>query len=1127
MTEEQRLEEGIAALKAQRALQGDSVVDMATAPLLARLEALRQERPSPAAQMLKQVTVLFVDVVGSTALAQRLDPEDLHAVFDGALTRFTVLVEQQHGRVLQYAGDGLLAAFGSEEAREDDAECAVRAGLAIIEETRHRSTQLQREYGAEAMQGFNVRVGAHTGPVLLGGGVDAEGTIRGSVVHLAARMEQLAPPGGLRIHHDTYRHVRGVFNVTAEPPLRVKGSDEPQLTYLVHSAKPRAFRVVTRGIEGVESRMVAREAELEQLQDVFRQLFAQPQLYIVNVVGEAGLGKSRLVYEFENWAESQPARFSWFRGRAEPLMRKQAFGLLRNLFAWRMEIAEDDDADTARRKLCEHVVALFDGDAEFGLAQAHLLGHLIGLDFADSAHVRGIADDARQLRNRGFHAAAQVLRQTGRHFGAPPLMLLDDLHWADDGSLDFLGYLAQVQPEEPLLIVGMTRQALFERRSDWELLAAHHTRIDLQPLDKRGARELAGVLLQRLETVPAALRELVISGAEGNPFHMEELVRMLIDSGAIVTGQNPASEQWQVRADKLLAAQVPATLTGVLQARLDSLSSAEKLALQQAAVVGYVFWDDALAALDPAAPAALPGLVRRGLVVPRQHATFEGQKEYAFKHLALQQVTYDSVLKRSRRELHARLARWFLQLGGDRTTETLGPAAEHFERAGDHAQACSHFLRAAEAAAARSADDALLGYAARALQLAAADDAEARWRLLSLREPVLLAHGERNAHEDDLQAMSELAEARNNDGWRAGVALRRGAALRSTGDYVAAEAADRQGLALVNSLPVGPARRMLSVAPYHGLAASLIGQGRYTAAREVAEAGLQLAHTLADRSSESHLVNALGLIAMEQGDLAVAVAHFESGLSIVRELGNRGDEALRLSNLGSVYPRLGDYVRARGCLEQGLQVARSVGRRHDEAALLLNTASVAHLQGDDTAALGFARAAFDSAAASGQRDLEAFALLVAGHAELALGRLDAASQAYSASRDRLQALNLRAQQVLDPVSGLARVALAAGDTAGALAHVEQLLAHQAAGGSFDGTEEPLLLPLTCWRVLQAVRDPRADAVLDAAMAELRTQAERIRHDEARRDFLNLVPHHAEIVQAWTARQARRLALASA
>ncbi len=1127
MTEEQRLEESIDALHAQRALLGDGVVDMATAPLRARLEALRAEhqartqaQPAPA-QSLKMVTVLFVDVVGSTALSQRLDPEDLHAVFDGALAAFTACIQAQHGRVLQYAGDGLLAAFGTTEAREDDAECAVRAGLAILEEARRRGEAVQREH---AVDGFNVRVGAHTGPVLLGGGVDAEGTIRGSMVSLAARMEQLAPPGGFRIHHDTYRHVRGVFNVTAEAPLLVKGSSEPQPSYLVHSAKPRAFRVVTRGIDGVESRMVARELEFEQLQEAFGALFKQPQpqprLRLVHVVGEAGLGKSRLIYEFENWAEAQPQQFCWFRGRAEPQMRQQPFGLLRNLFAWRLEIADDDDAETARRKLCEGVEALFAHDAQSqAQAQAHLLGHLLGLDFSDSPHVRGILDDALQLRNRGFHAAAEVLRQTARHFNAPPLMLLDDLHWADDGSLDFLSYLTQVQRNEPMLVVCMTRQTLFERRADWDLIAAAHQRIDLQTLDKRGARELAGVLLQRLESVPAALRELVISGAEGNPFHMEELVRMLIDDGAIVT----EGERWQVRADKLLAAHVPATLTGVLQARLDSLPADEKLALQQACVIGYVFWDTALAAIDPAGPQALAALVRRGLLVPHQHATFDGQKEYAFKHLALHQVTYESVLKRAKRELHARVAQWFLQLGGDSTAETLGPAAEHFERAGDSAQACSLFVRAAERAAARSASEAMRGFVARALHLAESGDAATQWRLLSLREPALLAHGDRAAHEADLQALSRLAEAEDNDAWRARVALRRGAAWRSSGDFVAAEAEDRRGLALVNSLPAGAARRALSVAPYHGLAASLVSQGRYPSAREVAEAGLQLAHTLDDLVSESHLVNALGLIAMECGELGVALRHFERGLAMVRDLGNRGDEALRLSNLGSVYPRLGDYQGARRCLEQGLQVAREVGCRHDEAALLLNTASVAHLQADDTAALSFAAAAFDSALANGQRDLQAFARLVAGHAELGLGRLEDARAAYSESRDMLQALNLRPQQVLDPISGLARVALAAGDLSAALACAELLLAHQAGGGSFDGTEEPLLLPLTCWRVLHAASDPRAARVLEAAVNELNKQAARIDDEALRRDFLQRVPHHRELMRAW---QARRQPVAS-
>jgi tetratricopeptide (TPR) repeat protein len=943
--------------------------------------------------------------------------------------------------------------------------------------------------------------------VLLGGGVDAEGSIRGSTVNMAARMEQTAPAGGLRIHHHTYRHVRGVFRVTEEPPLLVKGSPEPLATYLVHGTKPRAFRVATRGIEGVETRMVAREAELAQLQDAFRRLQAGSRFTVVTVVADAGVGKSRLLYEFENWAEAQPENFCLFRGRAEPRTQHQPFGLLRYVLAWRLQINDDDDADSARRKLVEGVAPLFDTDGE---VQAHLLGQLIGLDFSDSPHVRGIAGDARQLRNRAFHAATMVLERMASHFKAPPLLLLDDLHWADDGSLDFIDHLAQVHRDRPTLVLCLTRGTLFERRPDFPRLVAVHERIELQPLDKRASRELAGVLLQRLDPVPVALRELITGGAEGNPFYMEELLRMLIDDGAIRTG----AEQWELVPEKLLAAHVPPTLTGVLQARLDGLPAAEKRALQQASVIGFVFWDRALAAIDAASPAALGSLVRRGLLLPRDHPSLEGQKEYAFKHLILHQVTYESLLKRSRREHHAQVAEWFVQLGGDRSTEVLGLAAEHFERAGETTRALDHYTRAAEDAAARYANDAMLGFVERGLALADADDHRLRWRLLSVRERQRLYEGDRAAHQADLDALAAIAEAQSDNQGRTAVALRRAAALRSAGDYVAAEAAGRHGLVLAQPLPASPH----AVALHHSLADSLIGQGRYDDARKVSEEGLLLARERKDRAAESKLINALGLIAMEQGDLTRAAEHFEQGLCMVREIGNLADEGLRLSNLGSVYPRLGDYDRARQCLEQGLRLARSIGQRATEAVLLLNTASVAHLQGDEAAALAFANAAHDSAVATGQRDLEAFARLVAGHAHLGLGLFGQARRAYADSRVLLESLKMRRQQVLDPVSGLARVALAEGRLGEALEHVELLMAHVAEGGNFDGTEEPLLLPLTCWRVLMAAGDRRAASVLAAAMAELQTQASRIADGPARQGFLTRVPHHREIVAAWETRR---------
>ena len=212
-------------------------------------------------------------MVGSTTLAQQLDPEAISAVMDGALSRGTANVEAHRGKVLQYAGDNILAAFGVDAGAEDDAERAVHCGLALL--------QLGKLLGAEVLAahghaGFNVRVGIHTGGVLLGGGVDADGSIRGIAVNIAARMEQTAPAGGLRISHDTYAQVRGLFEVDAQEPLAVKGVDAPVQSYLVKRAKPRQFRIGTRGIEGVATRMIGRDAELEALQAAYRSLFDVP-----------------------------------------------------------------------------------------------------------------------------------------------------------------------------------------------------------------------------------------------------------------------------------------------------------------------------------------------------------------------------------------------------------------------------------------------------------------------------------------------------------------------------------------------------------------------------------------------------------------------------------------------------------------------------------------------------------------------------------------------------------------------------------------------------------------------------------------------------------------------------------
>ena len=264
-TEREQLEITIRGLGTQRALLGDALVDAALQQLRGRLAALGADgAEAQSAQTLRQVTILFLDVVGSTKLSQRLDPEETQLLLDGALERFAAVVGAHGGKILKVAGDSMLAGFGADQAKEDDAERAVRCGLALLETAGRYAAEIKGRYADTA---FAIRVGAHTGGVLLGGGPDGDSSIRGSAVNVAARMEQSAPPGRFRISHDTYAHVRGVFDVEPQPPLTVKGIDTPVVTYLVERLKPRAFRVRTRGIEGVETRMIGREAESEVLQD--------------------------------------------------------------------------------------------------------------------------------------------------------------------------------------------------------------------------------------------------------------------------------------------------------------------------------------------------------------------------------------------------------------------------------------------------------------------------------------------------------------------------------------------------------------------------------------------------------------------------------------------------------------------------------------------------------------------------------------------------------------------------------------------------------------------------------------------------------------------------------------------
>ncbi len=715
----------------------------------------------------RTVTILFSDVKGSTAMAEGLDPEEVLEVMNGA---FDVLIEpvtRHEGTLARLMGDAVLAFFGAPLAHEDDPERAVRAALEIVAGAQGYAERLERE---RDLAGFNVRVGIHTGLVVTGEvGTDlrVEYTAMGEAVNLAARMEQAAPPGGILITYDTYRHVRGVFDVLAQPPLAVKGVSEAVRTYLVQRAKPRAFRKPLRGVEGVETRLVGREAELKHLQEAFHTVIEDGELQVVTVSGEAGVGKSRLLYEFDIWAELLLEPFYYFKGRAGQEMQNQPYGLMRDLISFRFQILDSDRAEAVRDKLEEGVAGSL-GAGEERRQSAHLVGHLLGFELGESPYLAGAREDPQRFRDQALGALAAYFR--GLAAQAPVLVLLEDLHWADDSSLDALNHLALALVGEPLMVACAARPALFERRPHWGEGQPFHSLLSLEPLSRWESRRLVAEILQRVPEVPQALRDLLVTGAEGNPFFLEELVRMLVEDGVVVTGE----EHWLLEPSRLAEIRVPPTLTGVLQARVDRLPPEERAILQQASVVGRLFWDRAVARIRAASGEGidaaevadrLSALRGREMIYQRETSAFAEAQEYIFQHTLLREVTYEGILKRLRRTYHGLVADWLLEQAGERAGEYTGLIAEHLALAGRSEEALEYLLQAGDRARGLYAHPEAIRAYERALALLRemGDDDRAARTLMTLGLTYHTAFDfrrAREAHEEGFVLWQKAGQAR-------------------------------------------------------------------------------------------------------------------------------------------------------------------------------------------------------------------------------------------------------------------------------------------------------------------------------------------------------------------------------
>ncbi|MCP4536061.1 MAG: AAA family ATPase [Chloroflexi bacterium] len=953
MTERKELEQAIATIEAQRAVLGDEVVDTMVAAAREKLATLEAQR---AVEQRKQVSVLFADVSGFTAMVEMMDPEEVRDTMNALWERMDRAIIAHEGTIDKHMGDAVMAIFGAPTAREDDPERAIRAALTMQKEIKEWRKEMEASQSmfSNLQSPISIRVGIHTGPVWLGAvATTAEYTAMGDTVNLAFRLQYAAPVGGVIVSHDTYRHVRGVFDVMPMESITVKGKREPIPVYVILRAKPRAFRLTSRGVRGIETRMVGREKELEQLKTALREVIGKRESQIVTIVGEAGVGKSRLLYEFDNWIALLSETVFHFKGRAREQTSNLPYFLIRDLLSFHFEIQDSDPASVVQAKL-EHGIAEFIG-VDY-VEKAHFMGHLVGFDFSTSPHLRGILGDARQIRDRALYYFTQFFTAVSQR--GLTIVFLEDIHWADKASLELIDHLVRECPQALLLIVCLARPSLFEKQPSWGKRQAAHTPLELLPLSEYNSHELVAEILRKADQIPANLRDMIVNRVEGNPFYVEEFIKALIEDGVITTDK----DQWQVRPERLTEVRIPPTLVGVLQARLDRLPLTERELLQRASVVGRVFWDGALERIyrspeEQMSPdetqATLEILRKKELLFRREESAFADEREYMFQHAILHSATYESVLKRLRRVYHAQVAAWLVERSGERVGEYAGLIGGHYEQAGKATQAAGWYGQAGKQARSTYAPEVAIGYYQKALTLLPNE---------TVKDPAASA-SQRVVLYEGLGEML-LWQARYTEAAEACVAMR--ATAESSGDIVAQARA------------------------WNRLSRTQSAQGNYLAALESAEQAEALCKTARKSASAARVELAWALFRIgwsyyRLGNVKAALSSGERALTLSTKLDDRRRIADSLNLLGGVHSVLGNHGDAAHYNSRAVTLYQELGDQEGIGAMLNHLGEHAQLRGDYGAAVALHREALKIAYETGNRTREMAFLSNLGGARVGMG----------------------------------------------------------------------------------------------------------------------------------------------
>jgi len=912
-------------------------------------EKCGQSIPKETPEQLKTLTILYSDLSGFSQISDELDPEQMDSILKETLNPLTEVIRQNGGKVIKYLDATIIAAFGMDHTREDDPARAALAALTLQSVLLSLNTELEAKTGVS----LKMRIGLNTGfskVSQIGGKTD----VIGDTVNLASQLESMAPESSILISEQTYKHIRGFSDVKSMGAILAKGKSEPVQVYQLLAQKERGNMMGNRGIAGLETKMIGREKEMHTLTTAFQRTVDQRQPMLVTVIGEAGLGKSRLEFEFGKYLKTLPSAVTYGKGDSFPVNPMSLYPFYR-IICERADILDDEPKASAHRKL-EAMLAevmpennsseidnttntLLPGPTE---EQCHFIAELIGLEYDESPYLRKLRGvDPQLLQMRGFYAFCQFFRHVA--LKNPLVLVFEDIHWADQSTLLLIEKLSTTLHDVPLLLLCLARPDVYEKHPEFNKTSGRRLRIDLKPLTVTHRHDLIAHLLRNCANIPAKFNKQIDQRSQGNPFFTEELVRMFIDQGVI---QRPTDGAWTIHPDMLKDFVPPSTIEGVIQARFDSLNKAQQELIRQAAVVGRIFWRELLVYIaeknttpttKKALSETLNELNRTELVYKRFTPTLYGYDEYIFKHILTREVIYRNTLRSVKQRYHQLAGEWLEQQPDTVISRFCDTIAHHFEQGQVWNKACRYYQQAGANAHKDNDLETGIQHYTRALEMleqlrktATEDQDPAELEIRLALNKLFDTAGQRDRQAENLHTALSLSEQGYDQTKQVDTLnLLSWMHHRTSQNEKSLEHA-KNGLSLARTLGY---RKGEALSLYH-IGGTYLNTRDYAQALSCYEQALLIQREIGDRAGEGDSLNAIGNTLEMTSEHAQALTYYEQALSIRQEVGNRRGEAATLNNIGVIYYGAHEYAQTLVYFEQTLSIYQEIGDRFGEAFIL-------------------------------------------------------------------------------------------------------------------------------------------------------------------------------------------------